>query len=309
MADDTKLVRVEGKIIRVPSDASPDEIDAISKQGEHTAPIAKGSFQMHKEGPIISPADIQAMAHASTGIGSTPPLGTTPIEARMLGAEAGKQVTPADVSRETGFDALLAPLSLVSGYGTGNPIATAKSLIGSVLGGAGGAALGKYVAGEPGKYVGGLAGGLYGGYRGAKGAAPIPESLGAMPSKFGVLSRLGRALGTFSEEEPSVRPGAAREMAGGTAAETGTGVSGGQAGPSAGPKNASELSSTVQRVRSGTAASPIVSLEEAAKQGGTASAAGGGPAWLSQAITPSQLSILQKLKARGINLPIPGSEP
>lgn len=49
-----------------------------------------------------------------------------------------------------------------------------------------------------------------------------------------------------------------------------------------------------------TVESPILSLEEAAKQGGMASAAGGAPAWEAQARTPEAIRLLRILKEKGI---------
>jgi hypothetical protein len=206
--------------------------------------------------------------------------------------------SPQDIAKQVGgaagFAATVAPAVVW-------PMATARGMVGGALGSAGGRWLGRETGIPGAETVGGVAGGLYGGYRGMKG---LP-----------VKGRLGM-LSSLLSEEPAVAPGAAREMAGGTAATTTDTALGSQAGPSQGPKNAGELSSIVQRVRSGTApgtaASPLVTLEEAAKQGGMASAAGGGPAWEAQAYTPSQQAILQKLRQKGIvgnPYPFPGGRP
>lgn len=253
---------------------------------------------MHKGGPTITPDVIQGMAHARTGIGVTPPMGTDPIEARMLGAEAGKQVTPADISREQGFDALLAPVSAMAGYGMGNPISAAKGLVGgtvgSVAGGLGGAVLGKYLGGDTGRDIGaglgGLAGSLYGGYRGASGKPAISPGMGKLMG----MSRIGKAIQAFSEEEPSVRPGAAREMDGGTAATSADTALGSQAGPSQAraPNNPTELSSHVARTRAGVGSPSIYTPESLASEQGMSTAALG-KGGFNLTIPPEQQKIMQ----------------
>jgi hypothetical protein len=139
--------------------------------------------------------------------------------------------------------------------------------------------LGGYIAAILGGGVGG-----YGGFRGKK--LNIPGPAGA----FGRL---------FQSEEPAVVPGAAREMAGGTAATTAdTGITGGQAGPSQ-VRNAAELSSHVQRVRSGTpASSPSIYTPEslASEQGMSTAALGKGGFNLT--IPPEQQHIMD-LVAKG----------
>ena len=298
-AQGTKLVKVEGQMVRVPVDATPDEIDQIAGGAPPPAPspqaYQRGAMQRQPGGPIFTPKDIQR------GVNDR-----LLREGRYEEFAQQKEDDPERKAYEASSMRWASP-----GI---RPDVAMRAIGGTVAGAVPGAALGRFIGGNKygniGAGLGGLVGGLYGGYRGANEQPLITPAMRNMLK----LSRWGKALGTLLEE-PGTSSGAAREMAGGTAASApaagaATDVAlGSQAGPAA-PKNASELSSTVQRIRSGTgpgtAASPIYTPESLASEQGMSTAALG-KGGFNLTIPPEQQRIMQLVQEGKV--PMGGARP
>ena len=325
-AQGTKLVKVEGQMVRVPVDATPDEIDQLVGGGIRPEARMPGAMQRKNPnpqpgerigGPIFTASDIEKGTDArlkdayrqweSTNV--RPPELNTP-EGRAYsqdrymresgsfagGTAGGMAVSPLfAAAKALPWLSRILARSAVAGTGVG---------AGSIAGGASpkeGLQTGEATAVlEPGfAALGPIAKVVKKGLVGPSPNPPISASelFGAIPG----MSRAGRLLGRFMEE-PKEMPGAAREAAGGTAATTGpaggsTDVAlGSQAGPS-GPKNAGELSATVQRIRGGqgpgTASNPTIYTPEqlASEQGMSTAALGKGGFNLT--IPPEQQRIMQ----------------